>query len=491
MRTSGPGWRSALHSSRPTDPGDARRFTVAIVGKPNVGKSTLFNRLVGSRRAITHSEAGVTRDVVEAESRVRDLRCLFQDTGGYSTAPAPFGRLVARRSLETAANANLLILLVEASGITREDQEFVEKLRKYQQKVILVVNKVDGEKQRQQLAEFYELGFSRLVPVSAEHNSNIDELREAVYAAARDGGFLGGVPGEVPAGEAAGEVPGEVPAGEAAGDRAEGPAEGRAVEPELRLAILGKPNTGKSSLLNRLLGVERSLVSELPGTTRDPVSGDVKLHGVPARVIDTAGMRRKSKVREEVEYYSVNRAARTVEEADVVLLVVDAREGLTDQDKKIAALAVRRGRGVVVVLNKWDLMEPGRSALRAARERVRFLFPTLEFAPVVAISAATSFGVTSLLQTILELWEQLRRQVPTPRLNRELRRWVEDYPLPVRGRNVKLRYATQTGVNPVRFVFFVNNRRGYPAGYTRYLENRIRQDLGFDKIPVGIQVRES
>jgi GTP-binding protein len=443
----------------------------------------------------------VTRDVVEAEGRVRDLDCLFQDTGGYSTAEAPIGRLVARRSLETAAGADLLILVVEARGIDPEDQEFIERLRRYQEKVILAVNKVDGPKQELELAEFYGLGFSPLVAVSAEHNRSLEDLREAVYAAARAKGFLGAEAEDKPPGDAAQPTPSGAdqlveprgPAG--AGGAAVAPAYGEPIAssgpPPLRLAILGKPNTGKSTLLNRLLGEERSLVTELPGTTRDPVIGEFAYRGVPIRVIDTAGMRRKSKVREEVEYYSVNRAVRSVEECDVVLLIVDVREGLTDQDKKIAALAVRRGRGVVVVLNKWDLMEPGRNALREAEERVRFLFPTLEFAPVVPISARTGYRLKGLLATVLELREQLDRQVPTHRLNRELRRWVEEYPLPVRGKNVKLRYATQTGTNPVRFVFFVNNRRAYPGGYTRYLENRIRQDLGFDKIPVSIQVRES
>jgi GTP-binding protein len=444
--------------------GDSTLFTVAILGKPNVGKSTLFNRLLGKRRSITHSAAGVTRDTVEAELWLRNVRCLLQDTGGYNVERGSIERLVAGRSLKAAAASDLLILVVESKGIDGEDWEFLEKLRRYEEKVILVVNKVDGERQEMGLGEFFELGFSHLIPLSAEHDRNLEELREAIYSAAQARGFP------------------------TAGQRRE---QERQVE-LVRLAILGKPNTGKSTLLNRLLDDERSLVSEIPGTTRDPISGDFSYRSVRVRVVDTAGIRRKSKVKEDVEYFSVHRAIRSVDEADIVLLVVDVREGLTDQDKKISSVAVRKGRGLIIVLNKWDLMkEQGREALKEARGRVRFLFPLLEFAPVVPISARTGWKVQSLLDVVLELWDQLRRRVPTHQLNRQLRRWVTDYPLPVRGKNVKLRYATQTGVNPVRFVFFVNNRRAYPPGYTRYLENKIRRDLGFDKVPVAVEVRES
>lgn len=451
-------------SPRTDEPGwTGRPFTVAILGKPNVGKSTLFNRLIGRRRAITHSTAGVTRDSVEAELWVRDTRCRLLDTGGYSRESGPIERLVAKRSLDCAAASDLLVLVVEAGGINGEDQDFLEKLRRYEDKVILVVNKVDSESQEAALGEFFELGFSRLIPLSAEANRNLDELREAIYTAARN--TCQEVAGPADEGGGAGEI--------------------------LRLAIIGKPNTGKSTLLNRLLQRDRSIVSDIPGTTRDPVTGDFVYRDERFRVVDTAGIRRRSRVEESVEYYSVNRAIQALEEADIALLVVDAEEGLADQDKKIASLAVRKGRGIVIALNKWDRKERGRELRKAAGERIRFQFPVLEFAPIVPISARTGWNVNAMLDLVLEIWSQLRRKVPTHQLNRLLHQWLEDYPLPVRGRNVKLRYATQTGVNPVRFVFFVNSRRAYPARYTRYLENRIRQDLGFDKIPVAVEIRES
>jgi len=213
--------------------------------------------------------------------------------------------------------------------------------------------------------------------------------------------------------------------------------------------------------------------------------------------VDTAGIRRKSKVMEDVEYYSVNRAIKSIEDADVVLLVVDAAQGISDQDKKIASLAARRGRGIILVLNKWDRLAEGKNSREAERQwrelrdRTRFLFPSLQFAPVLRISALSGWGTGRLLETVLVVFEQLNREVATARLNNLLKTWIAEYALPVRGRNVKIRYATQIGVNPVRFLFFVNNLRGYPKRYNQYLSGRIRRDLGFDKVPLFVKVRES
>jgi GTP-binding protein len=446
---------------------NAGLFTVAILGKPNVGKSTLFNRLVGRPQAITHATAGVTRDRVEAELWFQDQRCLLVDTGGYTLEQGPITRLVARRTLETAAECDLLLLVVQASGLDGEDREFLHKLRRHRDKIVLVINKVDSERQERGLGEFFELGFPRLVALSAAHGRNVEELVQLVREAAgtRSAGAAGAQP------EAKGAV-----------------APARSL---VRLAILGKPNTGKSTLVNRLLGEAKALVSEVAGTTRDPVTGVFQRGEHLFRVVDTAGIRRKSRVEEDVEYYSVHRAIRSIDEADVVLLLIDSAEGLTDQDKKIAALAARQGRGLILVLNKWDLPAGRQGGLAGARERVRFFFPVLDFVPILPASALTGQGVGELLEQVVAVWQQLHRKVATHELNRALRRWVEDYPLPVRGKNVKLRYATQTGVNPVRFVFFVNNRRAYPSAYNRYLTNRIRRELGFDRIPLFIDIRES
>ena len=442
-------------------------FKVAILGRPNVGKSTLFNRLVGRRRAITHETPGVTRDVVEGRFLLNGLQFLLLDTGGYTREAGVIEQQVSAASTRIAEECDLILLIVEVHGLSGEDHEFLERMRRYKDKLILVVNKVDGEKQRMSLGDFHELGFPNLIPVSAAHGQNIDALKHSIYEAAVRSGYNGT----------------EAPETD--------------FEPGIRLTILGKPNTGKSTLLNHLLRAEKSLVTEIPGTTRDPVEGQFLFRGHRIEVLDTAGIRRKSKVREDVEYFSVNRSIKSIDDADVVLLMIDSIDGISDQDKKIASLAARRGRGIILVLNKWDKPVEGKSGAEAERiwrerrDRTRFLFPTLGYAPLLRISALTGWGVERLLQMILVVFAQLNRKVATPRLNRLLKDWIGEYTLPVRGRNIKIRYATQTGVNPVRFRFFVNNLRGYPQRYNQYLNGRIRRDLGFDKIPIFIEIRES
>jgi GTP-binding protein len=437
---------------------------VAILGRPNVGKSTLFNRLLDRQRSITDPMPGVTRDVLEGECSIQGTRARLLDTGGYTLDPGSLEQQVARRSLGVAGQSDLILLLVEVGGLTREDYELIEQLRRHQRKVVLVVNKVDSPKQEPAVGELHRLGFERLVWVSAAHGRGLPELKQIIREAARE------APEQEP-GERAVTAPGEAGA--------------------LRLAILGKPNTGKSTLLNLLVQEERSLVMEEPGTTRDPITAAFRYRDRPFLVIDTAGIRRKSRVSQAVEYYSVNRAIRSIEEADVVLLLIDAREGVSDQDKKIASLAVEKGRGVVLVLNKCDLLKQPSRELPAIQESVRFFFPMLDFAPLVPISARTGFGVNLLVESASQVGRQLGRRVATNRLNQAVKRWVAEYSLPVRGQNVKIRYATQTGVNPVRFLFFVNTLRRFPSRYLQYLKNRIRRDLGFDRIPVQIELRES
>jgi GTP-binding protein len=459
-----PGWRSALISSLSTE---KKSFQIAILGRPNVGKSTLFNRLLGKRRAITHASPGVTRDAVEGRIQIRDLDATLLDTGGYNLEKGVIEKRIAEKITMIAEECDLILLVVEAEGLNGEDLAFVERLRPYQEKLILVVNKVDSDKQALSLGEFHVLGFARIIPVSAVHGRNIDVLKESIYESALRGGYKETARPET------------------------GPEAG------IRLTILGKPNTGKSTLLNRFLRSEKSLVTEIPGTTRDPVEGQFLYGGYRLEVVDTAGIRRKSKVREAVEYYSVNRAIKSIEEADVAVLLIDAVEGISDQDKKIAALAARKGRGIILALNKWDKRVQGKNRKEAerqwreVRDRTRFLFPTLGFAPCLGISALTGWGVNRLLEMVLAVYKQLNLRVPTPRLNRRLRAWIAEYGLPVRGRNVKIRYATQTSVNPVRFLFFVNDIKGYPKRYNQYLSGRIRRDFGFDKVPLFIDVRES
>ena len=429
---------------------------LVIVGRPNVGKSTLFNRLLGRRRAITDPTPGVTRDAVTARAYVSGLAVMLVDTGGYRVEAKDIDLLVRDRSLQEIRDADAIIFVCDAEELNAEDESFVDHLRPYSDRVIVAVNKVDNPKREQQVWNFYNLGFPTVVGVSAAHGYGFEELEEAIAPLLSD-------------------------AETGADDD----------EPRIRLAVLGKPNTGKSTLVNTLLGEERSIVSEIPGTTRDVVEGLFSYHGSLYRVIDTAGIRRRRSVHEGVEYYSVNRAIHTVEEADVVLLLIDATEGLAEQDKKIADQAVKKGKGIVLVLNKWDLIEQVPNQLEAIKDRVRFLFPVLGFAPIVPISAQTGEGLDKLLNTVYGVWRQLHKRVETHRFNEMLGRWYEHYE-PPRGKrgHYKVLYGTQVSENPVHFVLFVNRKSGFPQTYVQYLTNNIRKHLGFPSVPIAVELRE-
>lgn len=445
-----------------------------------MGKSTLFNALVGRRQAITHRTPGVTRDPVEVACSFGPVRLLLVDTGGYKVDRDAMDELVAERSIAAARGADLALLLIDALEITSEDESLMERLRPLADRLVLVVNKVDSPDRESLVWNAHSHGFPLVVGVSAAHHKNLDELRDVVAA------FLQSVParGTGPDGKGSDEA---APAdGEDGGESDAG-----SDKAPLRVAILGKPNTGKSSLANRLLGEERSIVSSIPGTTRDVVEASFSYRRRRFEILDTAGIRRRSKVTEAIEFYSVGRAMETVRRADLVLLLVDASEGIADQDKKIADLAVKEGRGVILCLSKWDLLAARRKLLKETSDKVRFLFPVLHFAPIVPVSALTGYGVKRLLDTALEVGAQLQRRVGTGRLNAALETWVTHYPLPVRGQNYKIRFAAQIGANPVRFVIFVNRMAGFPVSYSQYLENCVRRDMGFPLVPVAIEFRQS
>ncbi len=433
---------------------------VVIAGRPNVGKSTLFNRLLRTRRAITDPIPGVTRDPVDAQCLLDGAPApvLLVDTGGITLERSSINDLVSDRSAATLEKADLVLFLVDATTRTPEDEDLAKRLRRHADKVILVVNKTDSPERDALGYGFASLGFRDLVAVSAEHGRNVGELEELIL-------------GRLDFSRVVREED---------------------VHEDVRVAILGKPNTGKSTLLNRLLGEEKSLVSETAGTTRDVVEGSATWKGRRITLLDTAGIRRKKKVREDVEYYSVNRAIRTIEDCDVVVLMIDAREGLTDQDKKIAALAVEKGRGIVFALNKWDQMPDVKNSFEAARDKLRYFFGQMAWAPVLALSAREGQGVPKLLDTLLALFGQLTRKVETGALNRAVESWVESYPPPVGPRTrFKLRYAVQSGVNPVKFIFFASRPDAVGESYAAYLKNRIRSDLGFPQIPVFLELRGS
>jgi GTPase len=458
---------------------------VAILGRPNVGKSTLFNALLGRRRAITHAQPGVTRDPVEADCRLPWGLVSLVDTGGYSSDAEGLEERAGERSLETARGSDIVLLVLDAMETTAQDEEFMRLMRPFSDKVLLVVNKVDTPDRETMVWNAHSHGFPHVVGVSAAHSRSIDRLRETI-SELLEGRAAAHADGEAAdaAGTAAAGAPAGPPAASAADSRA--PSQGL-----VRVAILGKPNTGKSSLANRLVGEERSIVSDVPGTTRDVVEGGFTHAGRAFRVMDTAGIRRKSRVSDPVEYYSVNRAFETISRADLVFLMIDATAGIVDQDKKIAAQAVKEGRGLVIVLAKWDLMSDSQRVRDEALQMVRFAFPVLGFAPIVPVSARTGHGLRALLDAAVEVWSQLGKRVGTGRLNQALADWMERYRLPVRGKNYKIRFITQVSANPVRFVAFVNRMAGFPQSYHQYLENCIRRDLGFGLVPVSLEFMQS
>lgn len=448
---------------------------MVVLGRTNVGKSTLFNALIGRRQAITHDENGVTRDSGEGEWRLANRRVVLVDTGGWQAGADGIAADVAARSLREARAGDAALLVIDALETTAEDERLMEALRPLADRVVLVANKVDTADRDPLVWNLLAYGFPSVVGVSAAHRRNLDALAGTVEALLDE----------------------RMPASSRDRPVAAGPST------EIRVAILGRPNTGKSSLANRLLGRERSIVSAEPGTTRDVVVGSFAWRGVRFRLLDTAGLRRRTHVGGAVEFYSAARSREAVRDCDLVLLVVDALEGLADQDKKIAALAAAEGRGVIIVLNKWDLLQrreadagprAGGAGSRgglaaAARQRIRFQFPVLAYAPVLTVSARTGFGVARLLATAQDVHAQLTRRVGTGRLNQALERWVAHYRPPGRGANVRIRYLVQVSTNPVRFAAFVNRVSGFPASYTQYLENCIRRDFGMPNVPIALELR--
>ncbi len=456
---------------------------VVIAGRPNVGKSTLYNRLLHKRRAITDPTPGVTRDCVDSvweierhedidevdreddlspDSSPRSAGLLkvarLVDTGGFKLDREGLDAMVAARSVDAINKADLILFIVDAVASTPEDEEFAAILRKRSDKVVLVVNKADSPERDASAWTYAKWGFDPVIILSAEHGRNIDELVDAV-GARLDFSSVRIV------------------------DESRAP---------IRLAIMGKPNTGKSTLLNRLVGEDKALVSEIAGTTRDVVEGRFERGRRSFIVLDTAGIRRKGKVSENVEYYSVTRSIKVVKDCDVVVLMIDAAEGLTEQDKKIAAFAVKEGRGVILALNKWDRMPEVKNAFEAARDRIRYFFAQMSWAPILPLSAKDGYGVDKLISTIVTIYSQLTTRVETSRLNKAVADWVEATPPPVGPRTrFKLRYAVQTSVNPQKITIFVSRPEAVTEAYRAYLRNRIREDLGMDKIPVMLEIAAS
>ena len=442
-------------------------FAIAIIGRPNVGKSTLFNRLVGQKLALVDDEPGVTRDRREGEARLGDLEFTIIDTAGLDEGAK--GSLTARMQEQTEAAiklADALMFVVDArAGLTPTDRAFADFARRADKPVLLVANKSEGKHGDAGAMEAYALGLGDPIQISAEHGEGMGELYDALRA----------LMGEPPEEE------------EAVDDEEE---EDSATRP-IRVAIVGRPNAGKSTLINHLVGEERLLTSPEAGTTRDSIAVEISWKGRDFRVFDTAGLRRRARIEEKLEKLSVADALRAVRFAEVVVMMMDAQNRFEEQDLRITDLIEREGRALVIAVNKWDLM-PGKTAqISALRRDADHWLPQVTGVPVVAVSGLMGEGIDRLMQAIVDAYAVWNRRVPTSALNRWFEQAVQANPPPaVSGRRLKLNYITQTKARPPSFVLFCSRADAIPQSYLRYLTNSLREAFDLPGTPVRITLRE-
>ncbi len=445
------------------------RPLVAIVGRPNVGKSTLFNRLIRRRRAIVEDQPGVTRDRHYADCELNNVPVTLVDTGGFVPVGRedPLSRFIRTQAQAAVEEGDVVLFVCDArTGPTSDDQEVANYLRKQGKPVLLVVNKTDGRRDAEvMIAAFHKFGLGQPFSVSAEHNEGIIELLEALTPKL-----------PAPPEPAAPEVePGEVP------ESLEEEDEDRPI----RVAIVGRPNVGKSTLVNALLGEERVIASPVAGTTRDAIDSELTWKERQFVLTDTAGIRRKAAITQRVEGFSVMGALRAAEDADVVVLVIDASEPAVDQDRKIAALAEEKGRGLIICVNKWDLVR-GTAKEASFRSEVKWAMDWVDWAPMVFVSAATGDKVHKVLEVALEVFQQQYFRAPTPRLNRIVEHVTTEHSLPViDGRQLRIYYAAQVATAPLAFTMMVNKPKGVPDRYARYVINYLRKTFNL-KVPVRL-----
>lgn len=440
------------------------RPLVAIVGRPNVGKSTLFNRLIKSRRAIVEDSPGVTRDRHYADCELEGVPVTVVDTGGFvpDSKESPLAKYIRQQAQAAVEECDAVLFVCDGrTGPTAADQEVATFLRRSSKPVLLVINKTDGRRDvEEMIADFHRFGLGQPYGVSAEHNEGIIELLEALMP-------------RLPRSDVSPEPTME----EAAADR------------PMRIAIVGRPNVGKSSMVNALIGEERVIASPIAGTTRDPIDSELEFKGRKIVLTDTAGIRRKATITQKVEGFSVLGAMRAAEDADVVVLMIDATEAAVEQDRKIAALAETKGRALIVVVNKWDLVK-GSAREELFRSQVKWYMDWVAWAPMVFCSAHTGEKVKKVLEIALELFEQQYFRAPTPQLNKLVEHVTTEHSVPVvNGRPLRIYYAAQVGTAPLAFALMVNEPDGVPDRYARYVINSLRKVFRL-KVPVRLFWRE-
>jgi len=449
---------------------------VAVVGRPNVGKSTLFNRLIGFRKAMVHDRAGVTRDRLYEEAEVLDRKVLLVDTGGLDPDPATSDLLASmrRQTLLAVEQAEVIVFLVDGrAGFTAADAEVAELLRRTSKPVVLAVNKIDGQRHEELAAEFWSVGLTPLVTISAEHGRGIWDLMEAVHE---------GLP---EAGDDEVDLQGDAVSDDDEGEGAP------AFTGPVRIAVVGRPNIGKSTLINRLLGEDRHVVNDAPGTTMDPIDSPLTVGDREYVLVDTAGVRRKARIDDALERWVSLRAIRSIERCHIVLLLIDATEGPTEQDAKLAQLVDDRGRGLVLLINKWDLTrDDDELNSRKTEDDLDRKLPHVPWAPHLFISAKTGKGVHRVLPMVEQVFKQFGKRIPTAKLNKFLRGAIAAHSPPQRHHHpVRLYYVTQTRVRPPTFAFWCNTPEGIIPAYRRYLQRRLRERFGFGGTPLRLHFK--
>ena len=430
---------------------------VAIVGRPNVGKSTLFNKLIGQRLSIVKDEPGVTRDRLYRQTEWSGKEFILIDTGGLEPKTNDFMLSQIKQQAQVAIDeADVILFLVDGrAGITALDEDVATILRKRDKKVVVAVNKIDNYiKDQDKILEFYSLGFEDVIGMTAEHKTNLGDLLDAIVD----------------------KFPNK---------------KNKEVAEGLSIAVLGRPNAGKSSLVNKLLNEERTIVSEIAGTTRDAIDSDLNYKGERYTLIDTAGIRRKAKVDDDVEYYSILRAIKSIQRANVCILMLDATELLTDQDKRVAGLIFDEKKPIIIAINKWDLIEKDNKSVKSFTDLVKADLAFLDYAPIITMSALTGKRTINVLDVAKEINGEYHKKISTGLLNQVLAEMISQNPVPTRkGRAVKINYATQIGVAPPRFVFFSNNPELVHFSYKRYMENKLREYFGYEGCPIEIIINK-
>ena len=425
--------------------------TVALVGRPNVGKSTLFNKIVGKQVSIIEDMPGVTRDRIYQEATYNRKKFYLVDTGGIDASKMDFNAEIKMQAEIAISEADIVVFIVDGKeGLTANDLIVRDILRKTDKKIIVAINKIDVKDAKDNIYDFYELGFDTYIPISSIHNTGFVELMDTITMNFRE--------------------------------------QEETIDERIKFSIIGRPNVGKSSLMNALLNEERVVVSNIAGTTRDSIDSVLKYNGEEFVIIDTAGMRKKGKVFESVEKYSLFRSLKSIDRSDICLVVINAEEGITEHDKHIAGYAIERGKGLIFVVNKWDTVKD--TTIQEFEKQMRAEFQFATYAPIVYLSALTKKRIHTLMPEIIRVKENIKREIKTSVLNEViLDAYQLNIPPSYKGKRLKIYFTSQTGINPPKFTFRVNSKGLVHFSYERYLENKIRENFDFTGTPIILQFK--